>query len=115
MLQYVNPLTGGAVMQTIGAAMQRLKPGEHTRARRHTGSVVYQAAKGSGWSLIGGRRFDWQERDIFSVPSWEWHEHGNASGSEDACLFQFNDFPVMNALGLYREEAHPDGHQAVAG
>jgi gentisate 1,2-dioxygenase len=32
----------------------------------------------------------------------------NASASEDACLFTFNDLPVMNALGLYREEAFGD-------
>ena len=27
---------------------------------------------------------------------------------EDACLFAFNDLPVMRALGLYREEAFGD-------
>ena len=30
------------------------------------------------------------------------------SASEDACLFTFNDLPVMHALGLYREEAFGD-------
>jgi gentisate 1,2-dioxygenase len=50
------------------------------------------------------------------VPSWAWHEHANASDSEDACLFCLNDLPVMRALGLYREEAFGDnnGHQPVA-
>jgi gentisate 1,2-dioxygenase len=116
MMRYVNPLTGGHVMQTIGAAMQMLRPGERTRAHRHTGSIVYQVAKGSGWSVIGGKRFDWTERDIFCVPSWVFHEHGNASDSEDACLFQFNDLPVMEKLGLYREEAfgENDGRQRLA-
>src|SRR5262249_23306110 len=108
--------TGGPVMQTIGAAMQRLAPGERTRAHRHTGSVVYQAAKGAGTSIIEGQRFDWQERDIFVVPSWCWHEHANASEHDDACLFQFNDFPVMRALGFWREEAYGEngGHQPAA-
>ncbi len=106
-LQYINPVTGGPVMQTIGAAMQLLPPGEQTRAHRHTGSTVYQCAKGRGWSVIGGKRFDWAERDIFVVPSWTWHEHVNADNNDDACLFQFNDLPVIRALGLYREEAYP--------
>jgi gentisate 1,2-dioxygenase len=50
------------------------------------------------------------------VPSWAWHEHGNASDSDDACLFSFHDLPVMEALGLYREEAYGDnaGHQPLA-
>jgi len=116
MMNYVNPITGGPVMQTIGAAMQMLRSGEATRAHRHTGSVIYQVAKGKGYSIIGGRHFDWRERDIFCVPSWVWHEHGNASASDDACLFSFNDLPVMAALGLYREEAYGDnaGHQPPA-
>ena len=116
LMNYVNPATGGPVMRTIGASMQMLRPGESTRAHRHTGSVIYQVAKGSGHSVIGGRRFDWQERDIFCVPSWAWHEHANASSSEDACLFSFNDLPMMQALGLYREEVLGDngGYQPLA-
>ena len=114
-MDYVNPDTGGPVMQTIGATMQLLRPGERTKAHRQTGNFVYQCAKGSGWSVINGRRFDWQERDIFVVPAWMYHEHANASDSEDACLFSFHDLPVMRALGVYREEAlgENNGHQPV--
>ncbi len=116
MMDYVNPKSGGPVMKTIGASMQMLRPGEHTQAHRHTGCAIYQVAKGSGYSVIGGQRFDWGERDIFCVPSWAFHEHANASASDDACLFSFNDLPVMYALGLYREEAlaEGDGRQAPA-
>lgn len=110
MLNYVNPATGGHVMQTIGASMQMLRAGERTRAHRHTGSFVYQVAKGRGFSIIDGKRFEWSERDIFVVPSWAWHEHGNGSQSDDACLFAFNDLPVMQTLGLYREEAYGDNN-----
>lgn len=28
----------------------------------------------------------------------------------DACLFSFNDFPVMHALDLYQEAAYTDNH-----
>lgn len=115
MMRYVNPVTGGHVMTTMGAAIQMLMPGQSTRAHRHTGSIVYQVAKGAGYSIINGVRFEWEEKDIFCVPSWMWHEHGNASGQEDACLFSFNDLPVIEKLGFYREEALQDngGHQVV--
>ncbi|WP_298648301.1 cupin domain-containing protein [uncultured Tistrella sp.] len=115
-MEYVNPLTGGPVMPTIGASLQLLRPGQHTRAHRHTGSIVYQVARGSGFSIIDGKRYDWSEKDIFVVPSWSLHEHANASESEEACLFSFNDLPVMRALGIYHEEAYtgtPDGRQAI--
>ncbi len=117
MLRFTNPHTGGHVMATMGASMQMLRPGEATRAHRHTGNVIYQVAKGSGWSVIAGQRFDWTERDIFCVPSWAWHEHANASAATDACLFGFNDFPVVEKLGFWREQAldENDGHQYPAG
>ena len=115
LMEYVNPVTSGPVMRTLGASMQLLRPGEATRAHRHTGSYLYHVAKGEGHSIIDGQSFDWQERDIFCVPSWAWHEHANGSASEDACLFCLSDLPVMRALGLYREEAFGDnsGHQPV--
>jgi gentisate 1,2-dioxygenase len=116
MMDYVNPVTNGPVMRTLGASMQMLRPGERTRAHRHTGSCLYTVASGRGHSVIGGRRFDWQARDIFCVPSWAWHEHANASDREEACLFCLSDLPVIRALGLYREEAFGDngGHQPLA-
>ncbi|WP_371696307.1 cupin domain-containing protein [Pigmentiphaga sp. D-2] len=117
LMNYTNPATGGPVMATMGASMQMLRPGEKTKAHRHTGSFLYQVAKGKGYSIINGRRYDWQERDIFCVPSWAFHEHANASDRDDACLFCFNDLPVMHALKLYREEAlaENDGHQPLIG
>ncbi|MCI3945933.1 NADPH dehydrogenase [Pseudomonas syringae] len=115
LMHYTNPVDGGHVLATIGASMQLLRPGFVGKAHRHTGSFLYQVAKGQGYSIINGQRFDWQERDIFCVPSWAWHEHVNTNPSEDACLFCFSDLPVMQKLGLYREEALADfgGHQPV--
>lgn len=115
MMEYVNPATNGSVMQTMGASMQMLRPGEKTKAHRHTGSFLYHVAKGSGYSIIDGRRFDWNEHDIFCVPSWAWHEHANASDNDDACLFCLSDMPVMRKMGLYREQAFGDngGYQPV--
>lgn len=105
-LEYVNPVTGGSAMPTMGAQIQLLDPGFAGQAHRHTGNVIYTVAKGSGHSIIQGQRFDWKEKDIFVVPSWAWHEHHNASQSDDAVLFQFNDFPTIKSLDLYAEEIY---------
>ena len=104
-MHYTNPKTGGHVMQTMGASMQMLRPGQHTKAHQHTGSFVYQCAKGKGYTIINGKRFDWKQRDIFCVPSWAMHEHVNLSETEDACLFSFHDLPTIEKLGLYQERA----------
>jgi gentisate 1,2-dioxygenase len=114
-MKYSNPLTGGHVMQTMGAAMQLLPAGFKGKAHKHTGSIVYQCAKGHGYSIINGKRFDWKERDIFCVPSWAWHEHHNLSETDDACLFQFNDLPVIESLGLFQSRVleENNGYQQV--
>lgn len=116
LLRFVNPVTGGHVMPTMGAQIQLLQPGEATKAHQHTGSSMYTVAKGEGHSIVGGQRFDWKENDIFCVPSWALHEHCNDSRSDDAVLFSFNDLPAIEALGLYRERAleENDGHQEVS-
>ena len=115
-LQYVNPATGGPVMQTMGAYIQLLRPAHHTQAHSQTGSYVYNVVKGRGYSVIGGQRLDWSERDIFVVPAWAPHEHVNLSSDDEAILFSFTDRPVMEALGLYREHGYADngGFQLVA-
>ncbi|GCD99334.1 cupin domain-containing protein [Embleya hyalina] len=112
-MEYTNPATGGSVMPTMGAHIQLLRAGQATKAHRHTGSVVYTAAKGHGVSIVAGQRFEWHEGDVFAVPAWAWHEHANLDQGEDAVLFSFDDFPVMRSLGFFREEAYVDndGHQ----
>ena len=96
--EYRNPLSNGPVMPTMGARLELIK---ETKPKRHTGSLIYQVATGRGWSEIGGKRFDWEEKDIFCVPSWALYSHE----AKDAVLFSFNDFPAMKALGLWREAA----------
>jgi gentisate 1,2-dioxygenase len=115
MMEFVNPLTGAAIMPTMGAGIQLLRTGERTKAHRHTGCSIYQVAKGSGYSIVDGKRLDWEAKDIFCVPSWALHEHANLSNDDSAVLFSFNDFPVMRSLGLWREEAYTEssGHQQM--
>ena len=65
--------------------------------------------------MISGQRFDWNEGDIFCVPSWALHEHAHASESADAVLFSMNDSPVLPAPNLYREDTYRENgrHQPV--
>jgi gentisate 1,2-dioxygenase len=114
-LEYRHPQTGGPVLPTMSCWIQLLRPGEHTQAHRHTGSAVYHVVKGSGMTLIDGQRFDWSKGDIVALPPWVLHEHANNSAQDDAVLFSIQDAPVLNALGLFYEEAYDEngGHQKV--
>jgi gentisate 1,2-dioxygenase len=105
-LEYTNRRTGGPVMPTIACHMQLLRPGEKTQARRRVCCTNCHVVEGAGYSVVGDRRLDWEDKDVFTVPNWAFYEHVN-SGDRPAFLFSFSDAPVMQALSLYREETRP--------
>lgn len=102
-LEYINRRTGGPVMSTIACHMRLLRPGERTKPRRRVCCANYHVVEGAGYSLVGGKRLDWEDKDVFTVPTWTFAEHVNA-GERPAFLFSFSDAPVMKALQLYREQ-----------
>jgi gentisate 1,2-dioxygenase len=107
-LEYKNRVTGGPVMPTIACWMQLLRPGEKTPASRRVSCTNYHVVEGTGYSLVDGQRLDWEDKDVFTVPTWTFAEHVN-SGNRPAFLFSFSDAPVMKALSLYREETRDHG------
>ncbi len=113
-LEYTNPLTGGPVIPTMSCVIQLLRPGEHLRAQRHTGSAVYCAFRGSGTTIIDGQAFNWTEGSYIALPPWSMYEHFNTS-TEDAILFSICDTPLIKATGLYRHEhlSQDGGHQKI--
>jgi gentisate 1,2-dioxygenase len=115
LLEYRHPQTGGPVLPTMACMVQLLRPGEHTKAHRHTGSAVYHVVSGQGETIIDGQCFKWRKGDIIALPPWALHEHRNSSPTADAILFSIQDLPVLKALGLYYEETLTEngGHQEV--
>ena len=45
--------------------------------------------------MIDGEAVDWEDKDVFCVPGWNYHEHANASDTEPAVLFSFTEAPVL--------------------
>jgi gentisate 1,2-dioxygenase len=111
-VEYINPSTAAPAHPNVGSWMQRLPVGFHSRAHRHTYASIYHVFRGSGYTVIDGQKFAWSQGDYFVVPNWAWHEHVN-TGDTDAYLFSTNDLPIMERFNLQREEAHPEGHQAI--
>ncbi|MES2940390.1 MAG: gentisate 1,2-dioxygenase [Pseudomonadota bacterium] len=104
-LRYVNPLTGGWPMPTMGTFMQRLPAGFAGKPWRQTDGAVYSVVEGEGEALVEhqGRswRFAFGPRDHFVVPSWHTARLSSATG---CVLFSFSDRPVHQALGVHKEE-----------
>jgi gentisate 1,2-dioxygenase len=100
-MRYVNPVTGGSAMPTIGTFMQLLPKGFETAPYRASDATVFSVVEGRGRTTVGDTVFEWGPRDTFVIPSWTHHVH---SAGEDAVLFSFSDRPVQVALGLWRED-----------
>jgi gentisate 1,2-dioxygenase len=104
-LRYVNPLTGGWPMPTIGTFMQKLPAGFRGKGWRQTDGAVYSVVEGEGQVHIAFDHHEWTydfgPRDHFVVPSWHTARLSSAKG---CVLFSFSDRPVHQALGIHTEE-----------
>jgi gentisate 1,2-dioxygenase len=87
-----------------------IQPGESTQPHRHTSSTIYHVIQGTGATFAGakkgaGKEMRWEAQDCFFVPSWNWHHFENKSTKEPAIIFSVTDRPVLESLGIFREEA----------
>ncbi|HEY7064050.1 MAG TPA: cupin domain-containing protein [Chloroflexota bacterium] len=101
-LEYQN--AGGHTLRTLTCWVQMLDPGEATASHRHTYTHAYHAFEGSGITEVEGQEFAWQQGDCLVVPNWTWHRHRNPDREQPAILFSMNDIPLLEWMGVLREE-----------
>ena len=113
-VEYINPSNGETACPTIAAWMQKLPSGFRGKAHRHTHASIYHVHEGSGYTIINGERFNWEQGDFFVVPNWAWHEH---VALDDSYLFSTNDLPILEKFDLERKEEYTsnEGYQTVKG
>ena len=67
---------------------------------RTTVSRIFCIAHGSGTVNLGGLEVNWKFGDVLALPSW--HE-ACFNSSEMSRIFEINDLPVLEKLGLFRQ------------
>jgi gentisate 1,2-dioxygenase len=108
-LQLINPVTGRGVFPTMNYSAQLLRSGEALRPKRETASTFIVVMEGTGYSEVGGERFDWAPNDIVVVPPFAWRSHVN-TGSGDAVLYTVTEAELLRHIGQYRAQGKlPDG------
>lgn len=100
LVEYTNPVSGEPVYKTMTFFMQMLRPGEKLRPLRQNSSQVCTVFQGRGHTIIGGKRFDWEQFDSFCIPGGEWYEHRNDDPKQDAMFFVSSDEPTLRKLGF---------------
>ena len=92
----------GIEVRNIGLDVHRLLPGAHTEARKAL-EAVYHVLNGTGYSIIGGKRYDWGPHDTFHVQMGVWYQHFNPDPTQPAHLLVGHPGPMMEHLSPYAQ------------
>ncbi|MCY0882283.1 MAG: cupin domain-containing protein [Acidianus infernus] len=90
---------------TMMAGFQYIEPGVATKPHSHNMASIYLVVKGKGYSIIDGKKYYWEEGDIFVVTANAVHSHVNTS-NEEVVLFDVTDSGLLENLGIleFKEE-----------
>ncbi len=100
-VRYANPVTGGPVLQTMGAYLAMLPKGFKGEPYRATDGTVLVCVEGKGTTEVDGTVLEWGKNDVFVVPSWKRYAH---KAQDQSVLFSISDRPAQEALGIWRED-----------
>jgi gentisate 1,2-dioxygenase len=109
---YVNPRTGGPVMDLLDCYAIELDAGTETIAMRTTAHAICAVMEGRGTSRIGDDTIAWEPKDLFTFPDGAWITHHAEGGT--ARLFICSDREVLVRLGLLTEEYGAPNKSAIA-
>ena len=90
-----------------------LRPAEQTLPSRQTASLIYTVLEGTGHSMIGEERFDWEPFDTFCVPGGQWVHHVNETPGGDAIFFVSSDEPVLKTLHFYSRHGKNEAGETI--
>ncbi|MEM0373357.1 MAG: cupin domain-containing protein [Sulfolobaceae archaeon] len=106
-IMFYSPSTGRSkgLTPTMMAGFQYIEPGKFTKPHSHNMSSIYLVVKGKGYSVVGHKKLEWEEGDVFVVPANLVHYHVNTSDSP-VILFDVTDAGLLENMGIleFKEE-----------
>jgi gentisate 1,2-dioxygenase len=85
-----------------------LPPGFTGTRLRRSASAVHFVIDGAGEIKFDDTTIPFAQHDGIATPNWTWHQFINTSKNDPAFLFTVTDRPILDAFGLYREQAETD-------
>lgn len=101
-IRYTNPLDGGPVIPTMDATALEIRGEKTTQPVRNSASGICVVVEGAGETRVGDKIHQWEARDIFTIPEWNWVSH--TASTPTARLMFLSDREIRRKLGLFREE-----------
>jgi gentisate 1,2-dioxygenase len=97
-----DPTTGRTQGTTAAffATMAILPAGTVDVPHRHSSAAINYYFTGTGWSIVGGQRYEWEAGDLMlSAPGWMPHGHAADEDGSDVLALTIQDSPLQIALG----------------
>jgi gentisate 1,2-dioxygenase len=90
----------------IQVSINVLLPGERTQPIRHNSTVVNFCIRGTGYSVVGTRRFNISQYDVWNVPSMATYWHVN--DTRDRLVFlAYSNAALLEKMNVHVVEGNP--------
>ena len=102
---YLHPAIRDTAHHESIIYVQEIPPGSRSGKIQHQGGTAFYVWKGRGYSIINGKRYDWEEEDVILLPvSVDWakgitYQHFNSDPNNPAFLVAAAP-NVYDALGV---------------
>ncbi|HUL94277.1 MAG TPA: AraC family ligand binding domain-containing protein [Burkholderiales bacterium] len=90
----------------IQVKLSVLKPGEKTAAFRHNATEVNFCIRGSGSTLVAGKRIAFAQYDVWNHPSYAVYRHTN-DGKDLQVRLTYSNVPLLQHMQVYLPEDEP--------
>lgn len=90
----------------IQVKLSVLKPGEKSAAFRHNATEVNFCIRGSGSTLVAGKRIAFAEYDVWNHPSYAVYRHVN-DGTDLQVRLTYSNVPLLQHMQVYLPEDEP--------
>lgn len=90
----------------IQVKLSVLKPGEQSAAFRHNATEVNFCIRGSGSTLVAGKRIAFAEYDVWNHPSYAVYRHVN-DGTDLQVRLTYSNVPLLQHMQVYLPEDEP--------
>jgi len=90
----------------IQVKLSVLKPGEKSAAFRHNATEVNFCIRGSGHTLVAGKRIAFAQYDVWNHPSYAVYRHVN-DGKDLQVRLAYSNVPLLQHMQVYLPEDEP--------
>jgi len=100
------PTPGRGLTPGVQVALEVLKPGEQTVPVRHNSTQVNFCIRGSGSAIVGARRIEYAQYDVWNHPSYVTYRHVNDSNDLHVRL-TYSNAALLEMMRVHLVEEDP--------